>query len=181
MNLRDIFLGLQGKMIGTLDAHRLATANKVAKGTASELQWREMLAKFLPERYSVTEGFVLDCARSSRSRPTSTPGTWPTPGRRRLRCAGCAGPAGDPSRRRPLQTESASADSRWGSGSRHPLESAPRPGLCGGVSAYGSGQDPDEQARNRTDGCCEDYASLWDGPRSLDGFLLREATHVLRD
>lgn len=62
MHLRDIFLGLQGKMVGTLDAHRMATDNKVAKGAASELQWREMLAKYLPERYSVTEGFVLDCA-----------------------------------------------------------------------------------------------------------------------
>src|SRR5258706_7212715 len=62
MDLRDIFLGLQGKMIGTLHAHRLATKNKVAKGAANELQWREMLAKYLRERYSVTEGFVLDCA-----------------------------------------------------------------------------------------------------------------------
>src|SRR5258706_11874105 len=61
MDLRDIFLGLQGKMIGTLHAHRLATKNKVAKGAANELQWRELLAKYLPVRYSVTEGFVLDC------------------------------------------------------------------------------------------------------------------------
>lgn len=60
MNLRDIFLGLQRKMTGTLEAHRMASDNKVAKGTASELQWRAMLANYLPERYCVTEGFVVD-------------------------------------------------------------------------------------------------------------------------
>jgi len=60
MDLRGIFLGLQGKMISTLEAHRAALDNKVVKGTASELQWLAMLSKYLPERYCVTSGFVLD-------------------------------------------------------------------------------------------------------------------------
>lgn len=60
MDLRGIFLGLQGKMISTLEAHRAALDNRAARGTTSELQWLAMLAKYLPERYCVTQGFVLD-------------------------------------------------------------------------------------------------------------------------
>lgn len=32
-----------------------------AKGDAAELQWRRMLEDYLPERYCVAKGFVLDC------------------------------------------------------------------------------------------------------------------------
>lgn len=60
MDLRQIFIALQNKMAATLEAHRLVSGNTVAKGTASELQWRAMLGQYLPERYCVTEGFVLD-------------------------------------------------------------------------------------------------------------------------
>jgi hypothetical protein len=60
MDLRGIFLGLQGKMIATLEAHRAAIDHTITKGTASELQWLEMLSKYLPERYRADSAFVLD-------------------------------------------------------------------------------------------------------------------------
>jgi len=149
MDLRQIFLGLQGKMIGTLDAHRLATANKVAKGMASELQWRAMLTNYLPERY-----IIYDCQYSpllfdedgTRYVPAESvyavfevkahidAGNLFYAGEkaasvRRLRRTSAA----------PLQTKAASADSGRGSDSRYPLESTPRPGFSGRVRADEAG------------------------------------------
>jgi len=60
MDLRGAFLGLQRTMIATLEANRVAIGHAITKGAANELQWLATLKKYLPERYCVDSGFVVD-------------------------------------------------------------------------------------------------------------------------
>ena len=59
VDLRALFLGLQNEM-----RESLVTAKQLshpgAKGTAAEVDWQNLLLKYLPKRYSVGKAFVLD-------------------------------------------------------------------------------------------------------------------------
>ncbi len=52
----------------SLEAGREVVTHPGAKGDGSELHWKEMLSAFLPKRYQVSEGFVVDsaCRRSEQ-------------------------------------------------------------------------------------------------------------------
>jgi len=60
MDLRGAFLGLQRTMIATLETNRAAIGHTITQGAANELQWVATLKKYLPERYCVDSGFVVD-------------------------------------------------------------------------------------------------------------------------
>jgi hypothetical protein len=47
-------------MLSALSANRRVMPHEGEKGAAAELRWRDMLAAYLPRRYSVSTGFVLD-------------------------------------------------------------------------------------------------------------------------
>ncbi|HEX3126726.1 MAG TPA: DUF6602 domain-containing protein [Thermoanaerobaculia bacterium] len=57
--LRDRFLLLQEKLASCLKLDR-TIHHEGEKGMASEAGWREMLADYLPRRYSVAKAFVID-------------------------------------------------------------------------------------------------------------------------
>ena len=61
IELRTLFLGLQSQMIAQLSTNRLNIIHPGTKGDASELKWLQMLQGYLPKRYQVEKGFVLDC------------------------------------------------------------------------------------------------------------------------
>jgi len=58
--LEDIYSGLQRQMEAQLSFVRGAVRHPSAKGSASELEWARMLSSFLPRRYCVTKGFIVD-------------------------------------------------------------------------------------------------------------------------
>lgn len=55
-----IFGALQEKLKADLHATRKVFSHPLAKGEASEANWISMLADHVPERYEVTNGFVID-------------------------------------------------------------------------------------------------------------------------
>jgi len=59
LDLRKIFLGLQGQMGAELMAHKSIT-HDVAAGAAAERSWLHMFKTYLPKRYQADKGFVLD-------------------------------------------------------------------------------------------------------------------------
>ncbi len=61
INIREIFLGLQNQMRSKLTLNRRIIAHPVTKGDASELEWIDMLSLYMPQRYRVDKGFVIDC------------------------------------------------------------------------------------------------------------------------
>lgn len=58
--IHDLMLAKQEEMLSALSANRRVMPHEGEKGAAAELRWREMLAAYLPRRYSVSTGFVLD-------------------------------------------------------------------------------------------------------------------------
>ena len=58
--IHDFMLAKQEEMLSALSANRRVMPHEGEKGAAAELRWREMLAAYLPRRYSVNTGFVLD-------------------------------------------------------------------------------------------------------------------------
>lgn len=60
VNLRDLFLHLQGELAGRLDTAQKMIGHPTIKGTASETGWIEMLDNYLPKRYCVTQAFAID-------------------------------------------------------------------------------------------------------------------------
>lgn len=60
VNLRKYFLGLQKEMESKLTTLRETLSHPVAKGDASEAEWVQLLNDYLPQRYRVGKGFVLD-------------------------------------------------------------------------------------------------------------------------
>lgn len=69
INIRDIFLGLQRQMKSKLSFNKKILTHPVAKGDASEAEWINMLASYLPNRYRADRAFVIDyegkCERSN--------------------------------------------------------------------------------------------------------------------
>lgn len=62
VNLRDLFLHLQNDLASRLQSSRAILEHGPAKGTATEEGWRQMLEDYLPQRYRVSKGFVIDAA-----------------------------------------------------------------------------------------------------------------------
>lgn len=60
IDIREIFLGLQGQMSSKLSLNRKILTHSVSKGDASELEWVDMLGSYLPKRYQVEKAFVID-------------------------------------------------------------------------------------------------------------------------
>src|SRR4030066_1143619 len=61
IDLRQVFIKLQEQMISRLCTNGVAICHPTTKGDASELNWIEVLGKYLPQRYQVDKAFVLDC------------------------------------------------------------------------------------------------------------------------
>jgi hypothetical protein len=62
VNLRDLFFQLQGQLASRLQSNRSILKHGPATGTAAEEGWRRMLEGYLPRRYRVSKGFVIDSA-----------------------------------------------------------------------------------------------------------------------
>jgi len=60
LDLRDLFLALQGELAATLRANRAAFVHPGTRGETSELDWTAMLARHLPSRYQASRAFVID-------------------------------------------------------------------------------------------------------------------------
>lgn len=60
VNIKEIFKGLQNQMEAKLTFNRKIVKHPTAKGTATELEWAEMLSKYLPKRYCADCAFVID-------------------------------------------------------------------------------------------------------------------------
>lgn len=60
VRMKDIFRGLQNQMEAKLTFNRRSIDHPTTKGTATELEWTEMLATYLPKRYCAESAFVVD-------------------------------------------------------------------------------------------------------------------------
>lgn len=60
VDLRQLFLRLQEGLAQRLSVNRELISHPGTKGDATELNWHEMLKHYLPQRYRVSKGFVLD-------------------------------------------------------------------------------------------------------------------------
>ena len=60
VNLTRLFSGLQNEMHSSLSTIRDGISHGTTVGNASELNWINMFRKYLPTRYSVDSGHVLD-------------------------------------------------------------------------------------------------------------------------
>lgn len=59
-DLHGAFYGKQDVLRCFLETGRTIATHPGAKGDGSELHWKEMLSEFLPRRYQVSKGFVVD-------------------------------------------------------------------------------------------------------------------------
>ena len=59
-SLEDVFLGLQKEIANELSTNRMHIDHPVAKGATTEFKWIETLRNYLPNRYSVDKGFIID-------------------------------------------------------------------------------------------------------------------------
>ncbi len=60
INIGEIFQGLQSQMEAKLTFNRNVVDHPTTKGTATELEWTEMLSTYLPKRYCADTAFVID-------------------------------------------------------------------------------------------------------------------------
>ena len=61
VDIKILFNGLQEQMKCKLMTNRTVISHPGTKGDASELNWIEILRKYLPKRYSVDKAFIVDC------------------------------------------------------------------------------------------------------------------------
>jgi hypothetical protein len=61
VDLRRVFLGLQKQMTARMMTQNCALNHGGTKGAARERNFIELLGTYLPRRYRVGQGFVLDC------------------------------------------------------------------------------------------------------------------------
>lgn len=65
-NLHDVFLGEQESLLAKMRSRRANAGHPVAVGDGTEEGWRAVLDEFLPKRYCVSHGFVVD-SKGNRS------------------------------------------------------------------------------------------------------------------
>jgi hypothetical protein len=61
VDLRRIFMGLQGQMAARIAAQDCAVGHRATKGAVREASFIELLGTYLPRRYRVGQGFIVDC------------------------------------------------------------------------------------------------------------------------
>jgi hypothetical protein len=61
VDLRKVFLGLQGQMAERLAVQDRVIGHYATKGAVREVSFIELLRRYLPRRYRVGRGFVVDC------------------------------------------------------------------------------------------------------------------------
>jgi len=61
VDIRALFTGMREQMATTLKLHTGITEHPVEKGDASEINWQQWLATYLPKRYRADKAFVVDC------------------------------------------------------------------------------------------------------------------------
>lgn len=64
VDISEIFRGLQAQMEAKLTFNRSVVNHPTSKGTASELEWIDMLSTYLPRRYCAECAFVVDAKGS---------------------------------------------------------------------------------------------------------------------
>lgn len=65
VDIKQLFTGLQGRLVADLESARAGIAHPGDKGSVSEADWRRMLTTHLPERYSVAKATVIDSQGNS--------------------------------------------------------------------------------------------------------------------
>lgn len=60
VDINNLFIGLQKQMLLKLTNNEQIIIHPTAKGDTTELNWIEWLTKYLPKRYTVDKGFVID-------------------------------------------------------------------------------------------------------------------------
>lgn len=60
VNIKGLFNSLQHELIATLNTARSHIPHQPSKGDVSESKWREWLSKYLPKRYAVEKGIIVD-------------------------------------------------------------------------------------------------------------------------
>jgi hypothetical protein len=60
IDLKEVFLSLQDELETRLQVGRAAIRHPGTMGDASELNWRDLLSAYLPQRYCVSKAFVVD-------------------------------------------------------------------------------------------------------------------------
>lgn len=61
VNMREMFKGMQGQMLATLELGRTQITHNGEMGEAAEESWRRWLREYLPKRYRVDKAIVVDC------------------------------------------------------------------------------------------------------------------------
>jgi hypothetical protein len=61
ISVHDLFVNLQTQLTAKLQTGRDIVDHAGMLGDNAELNWQEALASFLPERYRISKGKVLDC------------------------------------------------------------------------------------------------------------------------
>lgn len=60
INVRNLFMDLQTKMIASLSISSKNINHPTSKGDAAEFDWKKWLTDYLPERYKVEKAFIID-------------------------------------------------------------------------------------------------------------------------
>ncbi len=60
IDLRDLFRDVESELDARLGTARRNLVHPGAKGEITESEWRSLLSAYLPHRYSITKGFVVD-------------------------------------------------------------------------------------------------------------------------
>ncbi|MCC6192461.1 MAG: hypothetical protein IT318_25825 [Anaerolineales bacterium] len=60
VNIKELFLGLQTRLLADLEVSRRIITHPSTKGDASEINWLGMMQVHLPSRYQARKAFVLD-------------------------------------------------------------------------------------------------------------------------
>ena len=61
VDIKELFYSLQAQMVAKLATNRQHIIHPGTKGDSSELNWIEWLKLYLPKRYSVDKGIIIDC------------------------------------------------------------------------------------------------------------------------
>lgn len=60
IDLRDLYADLQTELASRLGTARRNLRHPGAKGEVTEQEWRDLLRRYLPQRYAIAKGFVVD-------------------------------------------------------------------------------------------------------------------------
>lgn len=61
IDMTELFKGMQGQMLSTLELGRAQITHNGEMGEAAEESWRKWLRDYLPKRYRVDKAIIVDC------------------------------------------------------------------------------------------------------------------------